>query len=343
MMRLPIYRNIRARNQLDLFLVSAITSLLSVRLYLELTNYPQVGGDTLHIAHMLPGGLLMMIALVMNFTLLGNRTRQLSAVVGGIGFGVFIDELGKFITKDNNYFFEPTIGIIYAVFVVLYLAFNFLTKDQTLSSREYQLNALAQLEEAVALDMDKGEREEVYRLLQKADQRSKVTKELKRLLDSVEVSHEEHHHAVHVALRKLDRGYERFWKKKRSHFYIQLLFTIQAVGIFLTLIFTNYTNVNDVVLLFDEAVTYGEELIIGQLISSGVSIGLLVYGLVKLPSSRLVAFEQFRRATIINIYLTQFFAFSRIQFEALYGFGASLLILIVIGFIIREEQRLQQP
>lgn len=341
MSRLPLYRNVKARNQFDLFFVSAITSLLSVRLYLELADYPQVGGDTLHIAHMLPGGLLMMLALLINFTLLGNRTRQISAVIGGVGFGVFIDELGKFITKDNNYFFEPAIGIIYALFVVLYLVFNFITKDKALTSREYQLNALAQLEEAVALDMDKGEREEVYRLLDKADQRSKVTKELRRLVDSVDVASEEHHRRFHKLSRSLDEWYARFWRQKRSHAYVQILFALQAVAIFGTLVFTNYTNINDVSLLFDDQVTYGEELIIGQLLSSGASIVLLIYGLIQLPSSRLMAFEQFRRATLINIYLTQFFAFSRIQFEALYGFAASLIILILLGFIIREEYRLQ--
>ncbi len=340
-MKLPIYRNIRAREHLDLFLISAITSLLSVRLYLELADYPQVGGDTLHIAHMLPGGFLMMFALVMNFTLLGNRTRQLSAVVGGIGFGVFIDELGKFITKDNNYFFEPTIGLIYALFVVLYLAFNFLTKEQTLSSREYQLNALAQLEEAVALDMDKGEKKEVYDLLKKADSRSKVTKELIRLLQSVEVSPEEHHRKLHVLLRKIDKSYARFWQKKRSNTYVRAFFTVQAVGIFIGLLVANYSNVDDINLLFDQHVSYGEELIIGQIMASIVSIGFVIYGLIRLPRSRLQAFEQFRRATLINIYLTQFFAFSRIQFEALYGFGASLIILFLIGFILREERRLE--
>lgn len=44
--------------------------------------------------------------------------QRLCALIGGIGFGLFIDELGKFITRDNNYFFQPTIGLIYAVFAI---------------------------------------------------------------------------------------------------------------------------------------------------------------------------------------------------------------------------------
>jgi len=33
----------------------------------------------------------------------------------------FIDELGKFITSDNNYFFQPTISLIYIVFIIIFL------------------------------------------------------------------------------------------------------------------------------------------------------------------------------------------------------------------------------
>ena len=98
-MSLPIYRNIHARDLLDIFLVSAISSVLLLRFYLHLTNYPQLAPGQLHIAHMLFGGIFMMVAIVLAVSFLGRRALQLSALVGGIGFGLFIDELVR-ITKN---------------------------------------------------------------------------------------------------------------------------------------------------------------------------------------------------------------------------------------------------
>ena len=84
-----------------------VATIVCIRTQLWLTHYPQLGGHGLHIAHLLWGGLLMVISLGILLSLLGRRARQPAAIVGGVGFGFFIDELGKFITSDNNYFFKP--------------------------------------------------------------------------------------------------------------------------------------------------------------------------------------------------------------------------------------------
>ena len=95
-----------------------------VRFILAVTEYPSLGGAHLHIAHMLWGGLGMMAAIVMLLVSVSRLSAEIAAVMGGAGFGVFIDELGKVISRDNNYFYRPTVALIYVIFVVLVLVFR---------------------------------------------------------------------------------------------------------------------------------------------------------------------------------------------------------------------------
>src|SRR5947209_18461248 len=85
------------RELVDSFLVSAVATLLVIRIYLEAAGYPQLGGEGLHIAHVLWGGLGMLLAILLLLLFLSLTTRLIAALVGGAGFGAFIDELGKFL------------------------------------------------------------------------------------------------------------------------------------------------------------------------------------------------------------------------------------------------------
>jgi hypothetical protein len=143
---------------MEIFFVAAVTSVLAIRLFLALTGYPQIGGGGLHIAHMLWGGLLMLISLIILLCFLGQTSERLATLIGGVGFGTFIDETGKFITSDSNYFFQPAISIIYILFVALFVFMRALESRQHFTEQEYLLNALRVIEEVVVRDLDENER-----------------------------------------------------------------------------------------------------------------------------------------------------------------------------------------
>ena len=97
---------------IDTFVVSSVVTIIITRLYLLLTGFPTVGGSNFHIAHVLWGGALLTIALLMG--MLATKMDKLPvAVVGGTGFGLFIDEVGKFVTHDNNYFYKDAFYLMY--------------------------------------------------------------------------------------------------------------------------------------------------------------------------------------------------------------------------------------
>ena len=110
-----------ALGRFEAFLFSAVATVVLVRAFLIVTGYPKVGGHGLHVAHVLWGGLLMGVAIAIVMVYPGSRWRHRAAIIGGIGFGLFIDEVGKFLTSSVNYFFKPAIAIIYVVFVAFYL------------------------------------------------------------------------------------------------------------------------------------------------------------------------------------------------------------------------------
>ncbi len=150
-------------------MIIAIATILITRLYLELTNYPQVGGKTLHIAHALYGGAAMMLALLVGWMFIGFGVRAFAVVIGGVGFGLFLDEVGKFVTKDNDYFYGPSSEIMY-VLVVIVLVGNRIVRDYRRPSRDETLaNAALIAAHGVVHGLPEHRREWALRMLDRAE------------------------------------------------------------------------------------------------------------------------------------------------------------------------------
>ncbi|WP_052058770.1 MULTISPECIES: hypothetical protein [Rhodococcus] len=153
----------------EAFMVVAIATILITRAYLEATHYPQVGGKSLHIAHALYGGAAMMLALLVGWMFIGFGVRVFTVLLGGVGFGLFLDEVGKFVTKDNDYFYGPSSEIMY-VLVVLLLVFSRIVREFRRPSRGESLaNAAAIAADGVGHGLPDHRRDWALRMLVRAE------------------------------------------------------------------------------------------------------------------------------------------------------------------------------
>ncbi len=103
--RTPVKRPF-AETYILISLTAFALTVVITRVFLQLAGYPQVGNSVLHIAHAIWGGLLLFVAVLVTLLLANRWAVTASAVLSGIGVGLFIDEVGKFITQKNDYFFH---------------------------------------------------------------------------------------------------------------------------------------------------------------------------------------------------------------------------------------------
>jgi hypothetical protein len=118
----PVIRD-GAERYLLLVIVSFVVAVVGTRWFLQATGYPQVGGGELHIAHMLWGGLALVVAALLSLVVTASWVAPVTAILTGAGTGLFIDEVGKFITASNDYFYPLAAPLIYGLLLVLALVF----------------------------------------------------------------------------------------------------------------------------------------------------------------------------------------------------------------------------
>jgi hypothetical protein len=161
-------RRHNAQNYMLLMLIGFSVSVILTRTFLTLTGFPKIGSGDLHIAHLLWGGVLLFIAATMMFTLANRWVYSVGALLAGIGVGLFIDEVGKFITTDNDYFYPLAIPIIYGFFLFTVLLYLRARRPVSQDPRAELYRCLEMFQELLDHDLEKPERDELEARLSRA-------------------------------------------------------------------------------------------------------------------------------------------------------------------------------
>ena len=161
-----------AQNYLLLSLMSFGGSIMVTRIFLQLTGYPKVGSGELHIAHVLWGGLILFIAALLPLIYANRWVYSLGAALSGIGVGLFIDEVGKFITINNDYFYPPAAPIIYALFLLTVLVYLRVRRPPAWDARQELYNVLDGITEILDQDLQAQEQTDLQNRLKLITERA---------------------------------------------------------------------------------------------------------------------------------------------------------------------------
>jgi hypothetical protein len=298
---------------------------LGNRVFLIIMGYPQLGNGTLHVSHAIWGALMMAIAIVFSIAFLAPNNRTFIAFIGGCGFGWFIDELGKFITRDVNYFFKPTIALIYMTFIAMYLAFRGIER-RALSADEAVLNGLEALKAAAIGELSEPRRRAALLLLDETEATSTLARNTRALLTD------------ESGLPDPNPGRLERWGFAVRHWYLGLArrrWFSRSVTWWFVIVGSGQLAVALLLAADDNQIKGFVDW--ATIVSSGVSGALIVVGVIELRHHRLSAYRWFERGMLVQIFVTQVFEFAEEQLAGVAGLVVNILVWAALRAMIRAE------
>ncbi|GAA4424709.1 hypothetical protein GCM10023169_21610 [Georgenia halophila] len=324
LLRWGLPRDPRAAEHVLGFAVVAVVTIVVTRGFLALTGFPQIGGESLHVAHVLWGGQLMAVAVVLALSFAGPVVRPIVAFVGGVGFGLFIDEIGKFLTADNDYFYAPAPMIMYVIVVLLMVAADAVHGRRVHDGTEYVAAAADYAVSGIAGGLSEERRAVAEEMLARGAG-SRGAAETEALLAAVpadETQAPDPLTAVAYRLRALFRAVvTRRWATVATVWLVVAV----AAGTAITV-----------------ALTWGKDPVWAELVTVVSVLLSLVAGVrawMLLHEDRYAAFQWLRRGVLVNVLVTQVALF---RIEPWPATAALLLALATLGVIAAEKHRLER-
>jgi hypothetical protein len=328
----------------ETLLITGVATILVIRTQLWLTNYPQLGGAGLHIAHLLWGGLFMLLSIGLLLTFLGRGIRRAAAIVGGVGFGFFIDELGKFITEDNNYFYKPAAALIYLIFIGLFALTRMLQRRERLAAPDEVANAVDLLGEAARGTLDEGERRRALALLDRADPADPLVEPLRSVLEQAPVCPTRAPGPVALAVSRVRSAIARLTAWPGFPTALTWVFGIWAllsvIGVFELVLSIGIDLGGAHPGYIRDSLGDLAFVNIASLASSLCSAVFVALGIDRLRrKDHAAAYRWLERALLVNILVTQVFAFVESQFGAVFGLGVALVLLAALHAVRAQPPR----
>ncbi len=333
-----IVRNVEFSQLFDDFFITSITTILIIRFYLKITGYPQIGSSALHISHLLPGSLLMLVAILILLGAVNRGARNFAAIVAGIGFGLDWDELGKFITKDNNYFFHATPGLIYLTFILLYLIVRY-SANRRFTQDDYMANVLDLVKDAAIKDLDMHEYEHARELMAHVSPDHVLYGPTKQILDKVKPNSQSRPSLwdKFIAWLKLP-----LIKLSRQPFFPSLIISIAMTYGFISIaaaaFFLAGATLDDVKNL--PAFLKGDESdAVGGLSALAAALCAAFATYKYRAGNHARAYKYFELGLLVNIFIGQVVLFFKSQEVALAWLAVTLFLLVNLKLLSAEEAR----
>jgi hypothetical protein len=291
-------------------------TVIVTRWFLDVAGYPKIGGGGLHIAHVLFGGLLLTVALGLLLTHLGRPAKLTAAALGGAGFGLFIDEVGKFVTDPTDYFYHPAAGLIYLSFAILGVIVVRVHSSSATTSPEQRTAEAARLAlQGITSGLTAHQHASAVRLIAVSDR--KVDAAVRNLLAEVPPRPspwEDRRQAVVARCRAL------------------LTPRVVKIAVGLTVLLPLFTLTGATAELLTGDLTDVPELgaTVAVLATTLVCAVLAVRAATLLRSRRPTAFALLRASLLIDLLVGQVFKFTVTQFAAVTEAGLTVLLLLIL-------------
>ncbi|AEG44266.1 hypothetical protein [Isoptericola variabilis] len=323
-LRLGVARDTAAVRHITTFLVVTVATVLVTRAYLAATGYPQIGGGDLHVAHVLWGGLLMAVAFVLLLSYVGPPVRWVGAVLGGVGFGLFVDEVGKFVTADNDYFYAPTAALIYATIVALVLLVEAMHGRRAHHPSEYLAVAADRAAAGLAGGFTEAARAEARALVERGRGEPGAA-ELAALVEAVPHDEVAVPDPVHRLVARADR-----WMRRA----VGLRWTGWLVGLAVLAVAASSALTGLRVLSGDAPSPSWVG--VGILAGAGATAACLAVAAVLRRGDPHRAAAWVRRGVIVSLLITQVLVFRAVQWVGVLGLVVDLVVFALLEVAARE-------